>query len=126
MRLSTLLVFNTVVALAFGVAFLLIPATAASIYGVAATPATDLLGRFFGVELVGIGLLCWLARNVSDNASQRAIIFAMLIADAIGIVVSLMGTLSGVMSAVGWSAVLIYLVLAAGYAYFAFAKPPTS
>jgi hypothetical protein len=41
----------------------------------------------------------------------------------IGLIVSLMGTLSGVVNAVGWSAVLIYLVLAAGYAYFQFMKP---
>ena len=123
MRLTNLLVLNTVVALAFGVAFLLVPATVASIYGVAATPATDLLGRFFGVELVAVGLLCWLARNVTDTVSQRAIILAFMIADALGLVVSLMGTLSGVTNAVGWSAVLVYLVLTAGYAYFAFARP---
>lgn len=123
MRLGGLLVLNAVVALVFGVAFLLVPASVASIYGIAATPATDLVARFFGVELVAVGLLSWLARNVTDTTSQRAIILAFLIADAIGLVVSLMGTLSGVMNVVGWSAVLIYLILAAGYAYFAFAKP---
>jgi len=73
-----------------------------------------------------VGLLCWLARNVSDSAAQRAMILAFLIADVIGLIVSLMGTLSGVFNAVGWSAVVIYLVLSLGFAYFQFMKPSAS
>ena len=90
------------------------------------TPAANLLAQLFGVELIAVGLLCWFARNVSDSVTQRAIILAFLIANVIGLIVSLMGTLSGVVNAVGWSAVLIYLVLAAGYAYFQFMKPSAS
>lgn len=44
----------------------------------------------------------------------------------IGLIVSLMGTLSGACNAVGWSAVAIYLVLALGYAYLQFMKPSHS
>ncbi len=88
--------------------------------------AANLTGQLFGVELIAVGLLCWFARNVSDSAAQRAIILAFLISAVIGLIVSLMGTLSGVVNAVGWSAVLIYLVLAAGYAYFQFMKPSAS
>jgi hypothetical protein len=37
-----------------------------------------------------------------------------------------MGTINGVFNAMGWSAVIIYLFLAAGYGYFWFIKPETA
>ncbi len=123
MKLRNLLVLNAVLALAYGIVSVLVPATVLTLYGMTPTPSANLTGQLFGVELIAVGLLCWFARNVSDSAAQRAIILAFLIANVIGLIVSLMGTLSGVVNAVGWSAVLIYLVLAAGYAYFQFMKP---
>ena len=126
MKLRNLLVLNAVLGLAYGIVLVLVPATVLTLYGMTSTPAANLTGQLFGVELIAVGLLCWFARNVSDSAAQRAIILAFLIAGVIGLIVSLMGTLSGVVNAVGWSAVLIYLVLAAGYAYFQFMKPSAS
>ena len=126
MKLNTFLIFNAIVALVFGIGFVFMPATMASIYGVTPGPAVNLLGQFFGVELIAVGLLCWLSRNVSDTKAQGAITLAFLIANVVGLVVSVMGTLSGVMNAVGWSAVVIYLVISLGYAYFQFMKPSAS
>ena len=124
MRLTNLLVLNAVVALAFGIAFLLLPGTVITLYGATPGPEINLVGQLFGVELVSVGLLCWFARNVADGLAQRAIVLAHLVADAIGLLISLIGTLSAVLNAVGWSAVVIYLVLTLGYAYFRFIKPP--
>jgi hypothetical protein len=74
------------------------------------------------VALLAVGLLTWFSRNVVDPSAQRAFIRALLISQAVGLVVALLGTLSGVMNVVGWSAVAIYLLLALGYAYFQFTK----
>ena len=126
MRLSSFLIFNAVIALVFGIGFVLVPGAMGTLYGMTPGPEVNLAGQFFGVELIAVGLLCWLARNVSDSAAQRAMILAFLIADVIGLIVSIMGTLSGVFNAVGWSAVVIYLVLSLGYAYFQFMKPSAS
>lgn len=126
MKLKTLLVFNAIVALAYGVGFVLAPATMLTLYGATVSPSANLVGQLFGVTLIGIGLICWLARNVADPGAQRAIVLAQLIATVIGAIVAVMGTISGVMNAVGWSAVVIYLLLALGYAYFQFAKPSAS
>ncbi len=126
MKLKTLLVFNAIVALVYGVGFVLVPATVLTLYGATVSPSANLVGQLFGVTLIGIGLICWLARNVTDPGAQRAIVLAQLIATVIGVIVAVMGTISGVMNAVGWSAVVIYLLLALGYAYFQFAKPSAS
>lgn len=126
MKLSNLLVINTIVALLYGISFVLVPATVLSIYGVTQGPAVELLGQYFGVALIGIGLLTWFARNVADSEAQRAIILALLISDVIGVIVSVLGTVSGVMNVVGWSAVGIYVLLALGFGYFQFVKPSAS
>jgi hypothetical protein len=126
MKLKTLLVFNAIVALVYGVGFVLVPAIVLTLYGATVSPSANLVGQLFGVTLTGIGLICWLARNVTDPGAQRAIVLAQLIATVIGAIVAVMGTISGVMNAVGWSAVVIYLLLALGYAYFQFAKPSAS
>jgi hypothetical protein len=54
---------------------------------------------------------------VTDAYARRAIILAVFISDVIGVIVSVQGTLTGVMSTVGWSAVGIYLFFALGFAY---------
>ena len=126
MKLSNLLIINAIVALVYGIGELLIPATMFSLYGVTQSPSAILMAQYFGLSLIAIGLLAWFARNVADSEAQRAIILALLISDVIGVIVSGLGTVSGTMSAVGWSAVGIYLLLALGYAYFQFMKPSAS
>lgn len=93
------------------------------LYGITQTPDVTFVGQLFGVELVGIGLICWLIRNITDPIFQRAIVISLLISDIIGAIVSVLGITSGVMNAVGWSSVAIYLLLVFGYGYFLFAKP---
>ncbi len=126
MKLSNLLVVNAIVALAYGISFVLVPATVLSLYGMTQGTSEALAGQFFGVALIAIGLLTWFARNIADSDTQRAIVLALLISDVIGVIVAVLGTVSGVMSAVGWSAVGIYVLLALGYAYFQFVKPSAS
>jgi len=125
-KLKTLLVFNAIVALVYGIGLVLVPAAVAVLHGITPSPGTNLVGQFFGVTLIGIGLLVWFARNVADPVAQRAIVLAQLVATVIGVIVAVLGTLSGVMGALGWLAVGIYLLLALGYGYFQFVKPGAS
>ena len=123
MKFGNLLLVNAVVALVYGIGLVLLPATLLAMYGVTPGPAVNLASQLFGVELLHVGLICWFARNVSDGTAQRALIVASLIGQVIGLIVALMGTLSGVFNVVGWSAVAIYLLLGLGYAYLQFMKP---
>jgi hypothetical protein len=125
MKLKTLLVINAVVALVYGICFELVPAVLSSIYGVAQGPGQILMARYFGVELIAIGLVCWFARDVTDALARRAIILAVLISDTIGVIVSVQGTLAGVMSSVGWTSAGLYLLLALGFAYMLMKQSPT-
>ena len=122
MKLRTILMLNGIVASAYGISFLLVPATVLEIYGLTQGPSEQLAGQYFGVALVAIGLMTWLSKDISDVSTQRALILSLLISNLAGVIVSVLGTLNDVMSVVGWSAVAIYVFFALGYGYFQFVK----
>ena len=122
MNLRTFLTIAAVVALVYALGLILMPAFMNSTYGLGTSASEILLSRFFGVELLVLGLIIWLAKDLT-GASVRPIITGNLIGNAVGTIIALMGTLGGVMNSVGWSAVAIYFLLALGFAYFQFMAP---
>ena len=126
MKLKTLMTINAIVAIVFGVTFVIVPAQAYSLYDITANEQLVYMGQLFGAALIGFALLTWMARNATDSDARRAIVLALFIADGIGFVVALIGQLSNVVNALGWSTVAIYLLLALGFGYFQFFKPASS
>ena len=119
MNLRTFLIVNAVVALAYALGLILVPATMNSMYGLSTSAGLQLISQFFGVELLTLGVLNWLAKDFT-GANARPLVLSGLIGNAVGTIAALIGTLGGVMNSLGWSAVLIYLLLALGFAYFQF------
>jgi hypothetical protein len=117
MSLKTFLAIISVLAIGYGVAFILAPGTLGAIYGTVDSPTAELMSRFFGVALLPFGLILWFARDM-DHAALRNVLVAVAIGDTVGIGVSAMGTLTGVMNAFGWTAVVIYAFGALGALWF--------
>jgi len=126
MKLNVLLVVAAVIAAVFGVAFVVASGPLLSIYGVTLDKAGTLVAQLFGASLIGVAVLNWLARNVTDPDARRAVIFANLTQDVVGFVVILIGQLAGIPNAFGWSNVAIYLLLALGFGYIQFMQPRSS
>ena len=124
MKLSYLMVANAVVNMIFGIAFVLVPGLVLGVYGVMAMerPVEQLLG----VELIGFAVLNWFARNATGGETLRAILLANFVANALGFIVTLLLSLSGVPNALVWSAVVIPLLFALGFGYFLFIKRSAS
>jgi len=125
MKFKNLLVINAVVALVYGISYQFVPKTILSLYGLTTGQGEILMSRLFGAPLIGIGLLTWFVRNIRDSETQRALILSMLVYHLIGFVITIHGTVTGVMSAAGWTGVGIFLFFTLGYAYFQFIKPET-
>jgi hypothetical protein len=115
MRLPTLLLTAGLLALVFGLGFLLFPATLLPMYGAPSEPATVLMSRFFGVSILQLGLVLYLLREVRESAAQRGLVLAGVIGSAGGLVVALTARLGGLVNALGWSTVAIYGLLLLGY-----------
>ena len=121
MKISTFFTIRSLVALAYALT-LLFPGPLLSLYGIIPNPGINLISQFLGVELIAVGLLCLNARKFTDTAVLRAILTPLLIAEVIGVVIAVFGTLSGVFNPLGWSIVLIYGLFSLGYVYFLFVK----
>jgi hypothetical protein len=120
MKLSMFLSIVGVVAILFGIGFVLAPAQVLAQYGITADQSVAFISRFFGVALINVGLIVWFARNIIDPLGRRSIVLAGLIADILGLLVALQGQIDGLANALGWSTVLIYGLFAIGFAYFQF------
>lgn len=118
MNVKAFMIFAAILAVAYGVGFLLIPSYLISFYGPTPNPSAIIGFRYFGVVLLAIGCIFWLARESHDWATLRALLTGHAIGDVAGIIVSIWGTTTGIMNAFGWSVVLIYVILFAGCAYF--------
>jgi hypothetical protein len=89
MKLSAFLGLAGVLAIVFGLEFLLIPDVA-----------------------------LWLARGAQEAAVQRALLFASIIGNLIGVVLSLWSRFSGLQGILAWLSVGIYGALLLGSLYF--------
>ncbi len=128
MKLKHLLIINAIIALGYALGELFVPQTLGSIYGFkdTANPELMLTARYFGWGLLAVGLICALAANTPPSEAKQAIVKALFVAQTVGAIISLMGTINGVFNAMGWSAVIIYVFFVAGYGYFGFIKPETA
>ena len=117
MKLSNLLVVAAVIGAVFGVGFVVASGPVLGIYGITLDKAGTLVAQLFGALLIGLATLNWFARNVTDPEARQAVVLGNLVGDVVGFVVILIGQLSGIANAIGWSNVAIYLVLALGFAY---------
>lgn len=122
MTYKNFLSIASIVAFLFALGFILMPGQLMSFYNVELNAGGILIGQFFGATLLGFGLLNWLGRDFSENGAKQAVLTANLASDALGFIFMLIGQLGGVpgINALGWSSVLIYLLLAAGFAYLRF------
>ena len=128
MKLKHLFTVHSVVALFHGGGFTLAPKLFMSLYGISLADSEAIfVARLFGAALLIYCFVAWFARDAEDSVARRAIVLGFFLTGIVGAIVSLLGQLSGVMNALGWLVVGLYLVLVGGgYGYFYFIKPDTT
>ena len=125
MNYRTVLTVAAMLSFLFGLGFMLLPAQLSALYNVQLDDAGRYIARLYGATLFGFGLLNWFARDFVDGWVQRAVLTANFLTAALGFLFSLMAQLGGVpgANALGWSTVLLYLLLALGFGYLRFMRP---
>jgi hypothetical protein len=94
-----------------------------SIFGVPLGESGVFIARLLGVDMLGIGFVCWYIRNSLSNTGSN-IVLGLFIADAIGSIIMLIGQFQGIMNPLGWLNVVVWLFLTLGLGYFRFINPP--
>jgi hypothetical protein len=111
------LTIAAIIAILYGIAFVLIPAEMLQPYGVLPEPHVILTIRLLGSAFLGFGLILWFARDFQDWSAVRGVLIANTVADAVGGVVIAWGTIQGTVNALGWSNVILYALLVLGALY---------
>ena len=124
MRLALFMTLAAVAALLFGLAFLLVPASLLSLYGITLDPSAQWVARYLGSAFLGIAALTWLGRAATSGPGLRAILVGGFVVSITGLVVAIFDRLYGSGNMLVWSTVVIYLLLSLGFGYFVFLKPP--
>jgi hypothetical protein len=117
MNPKTYLTIASVIAALFGLAFLLAPTAASSVYGVPADPHTGLILQFFGSTLIAIGLVQWVAKDFRDWDAVRGILIVAVVGDGLGLIVNLVGTFQGLLNGMAWATTILYVLLIIGAVY---------
>jgi ABC-type Fe3+-siderophore transport system permease subunit len=117
MTSRSLLTITAVVAILYGLAFLLVPDTINALYGVPSAPHIALYTRFFGSALLGFGVINWFAKDFRSWDAIRGILTGIVVTTAVGGLIALFAVLTGLSNAMTWTSVLVYALLLAGAVY---------
>jgi len=116
--MKTLFTITLVVELLFGIGFIAIPSNLANTFDVTLGEFGITLGRLFGSALLGFAVLLWFGRQSSYPETHKAVLTSMFTYWVISTVLYLVAQLSGLMNAMGWTAVGLHLVLAIAFGYY--------
>ena len=122
MTLRTLFTINIPISFFFGLTCLLIPEWLMSLYGAEISPAGAFMTRLAGAAYLGFGVLAYQARSTRSAEFALALALGLFVQDSIGAALSLFAQINGLFNALGWTTVVLYLLLALGYGYFRFIK----
>jgi len=125
MKLKTLLIINAIVLSLSGFSALFIPTKVLIMYGVDPNSASTMMAQYSGLGSIAIGLVTWFSRNIEHAQAQKTLIPALLITYVIGTIISILGTISGIIKS-GWPVVGLYFILSVGFFYFQFYKRKSS
>ena len=118
MRLRTFFAITGIIALLFGVFFLVFPEPALRQYGVPTEAHNQMQARYFGATLLQVGVVVWLARLTQDAISIRAILIAIIVGNAFAAAISVWAAITKLQNAMVWGSVLLYVLLLLGSLYF--------
>jgi hypothetical protein len=118
MTSRTLLTITAVVAVLYGLAFVLIPDSINALYGVPSAPHTALYTRFFGSALLGFGVVNWFAKDFRSWDAIRGVLMGTAVTTAIGGLIALFAVVTGLSNAMTWTSVLVYALLFVAAVYW--------
>lgn len=125
MKLNTLFTITAVFFIINSAIAILIPGFQLSLYGVMEGSGVNYMAQWAGLGSIVVAFTAWFARKFDDPEAQRKIILTLMIYFILAFGISLIGTISGVMNAIGWFLALICLFFAIGYSYYYLKNPTT-
>jgi hypothetical protein len=113
------LTLKAILSITIGAGLIIVPSPLLSFFGVPLDASGSLAARLLGVDMMGIGLVCWVIKK-SGTDEIADIILVLFIADTIGAIILIIAQLNGIMNILGWINVATWIFLTMGLGYFRF------
>ena len=114
-------IVSAVIILLSGVVSVLYPQLMFVAWGTESNQAGLIITQLSGALEIGLGLILWLSRNEGVSKARRAIVLGGFITYSLFFIIMLIN-ISGVSGAAVWANIVLYLLLALGFGFFAFLK----
>lgn len=118
MKFKNLMIIKALVCLFFGALLLAIPDKLISIFGATLSAGGVFTAREYASSLFGNLFICWFAKDATESDSRRAIILGLFVYDLIAFIMAVFTVVAGVLNALGWLIVFVYLFFTIGFGYY--------
>lgn len=119
MKLKSFFVISALLGIILGLGFFFAPATVMSTLGISASESHQHTARNFGSAVIGLAVISWVARDVEDSISRRAIVLGLFMYFVFASISITSFQLQGSVNASGWLFVALHILLALGFGYHA-------
>jgi hypothetical protein len=109
---------NAVVALLYGIGFLLVPEQILSLYEVFLSPIGNGILQLYGAAFISIGIVLWFLQDLEASNSRRGVLLGFFIGYGASFLVTVYFQVNNLVNVLGWSNVGIMLVFTITYGYF--------
>ena len=124
MNLTNLFRLHAILAAVYAVGLIAVPQRLIGLLtALPLNPVAVDVARLFGAALILVAYIAWRASLLTDHDSRRMIAVGLFTYTILGMVIALLGQISGTWNALGWSTVISYLIFVFGYGYFLLLRP---
>jgi hypothetical protein len=116
--MNTLFLVTMISEAVFGLTLVLRPAAILGLLGIPTDFPLITMARLFGSALLSFPVLCWFARRSKQLEFKKGAVRSLFAYYAVSTVPFLMAQMSGQMSSLGWSVIVMHLTLLIWFGYF--------
>jgi hypothetical protein len=120
MKLKHLLLITAVIYLINGITSVIYPSLQLSVYNLFSDKELNYMAQWAGLGSVVVGLVAISGMKITDHSAQRQVILTLFIYFAAAALLSLSGSIAGIMGSAGWVLTVFNILFLIGYSYFLF------
>ena len=116
--MNTMFLVSMIVELIFAVGFIFAPGFLMAPMGVTLGANATMFARMFGSALISFPILLWFTRKSASTEFRKAVVTSLFVYYLVSGILLLIARLTGMMNPMGWSVVILHVVLTIWFGYY--------
>lgn len=112
------MIVQTILFVLAGLGTIFAPQSYLAPMGITLDDSGTAFARVYGATVLMTAVITWLARDAAPSQALHAVVVGLFVGNALALIVTLTTILSGIGTTLAWVNIALFLLLAAGFAYF--------